>query len=367
MSDLYIGLMSGTSLDGLDVAIVDFEQQLPALHACASRPIPDDLRAGLLDLCHGRNDSLGRVAEMDVCFGRWCAKMINELLKSHRLDRHDIHAIGHHGQTIRHCPDHDPPYTVQIGDPNTIAELTGITTIADFRRGDIAAGGQGAPLVPAFHEILFRSASTDRVIVNIGGIANLTILPADISKPVTGFDCGPGNVLLDLWVHQQLGKTRDEKGDWAASGAVSDTLLAALLRDDFFNRAPPKSSGREYFNLSWLERYPVAGLAPQDVQASLCRLTAETIVDATNAHAPQPSEIIACGGGVHNLALMDALRHLYQAGSVRSSAEYGVPPDWIEAMAFAWLARQTLHGKAGNLPSVTGARHPLVLGGIYTA
>jgi len=367
MSELYIGLMSGTSLDGLDVAIVDFATDRPSILVQDGHAFPESMRGVLLEICHGVHDSLDRVAVLDVRFTRWCAEVVNETLARHRLRAGDIKAIGYHGQTVRHRPNQEAPYTIQIGDPNVMAENTKITTVSDFRRRDLAAGGQGAPLVPAFHELLFRDHEVSRAVVNIGGIANVTLLPAVEEKPVTGFDCGPGNVLLDLWIQEHHGEKYDTEGGWAATGTVNSKLLESFLGDKFFTLAPPKSSGREYFNLAWLRNHAIEHDLPENVQATLCLLTARSIIDAIDRYGPETQEVLVCGGGVHNLVLLDWLHRLQNRYRIRSTNEYGIPPEWVEAMAFAWLARQTLRGETGNLPSVTGARHPVILGGIYQA
>jgi anhydro-N-acetylmuramic acid kinase len=281
-----------------------------------------------------------------------------------------VRAIGSHGQTVRHEPDGDHPFSVQIGDPNVIAEITGITTIADFRRRDIAAGGQGAPLVPAFHAAVLRSSDEDRVALNIGGMANITVLPRDPAQAVTGFDTGPGNVLMDAWAARHLGTPLDSEGRWAGSAPRDEALLAVLLSDEYFQRQPPKSTGREHFNMTWLEaRLAQLGTAPEpaQVQASLAALTALSCAAAIQRYAPRTQQVLVCGGGVHNVTLLQQLTDALPGVRVASTQTQGLDPDWVEALAFAWLAQQTLAGKPGNLPSVTGARAPVVLGGIYSA
>jgi anhydro-N-acetylmuramic acid kinase len=367
MTQLFIGLMSGTSMDGVDAVLTDFSSEPPRLLATASRPLPAAMRQGLLALCSGGGaDELGQLAQLDVEVGRLFGQAAMAVLKQAGIAATEIAAIGSHGQTVRHRPDAQPPYTVQIGDPNTIAEHTGITTVADFRRRDMAAGGQGAPLVPAFHAAAFRSADEHRVVVNIGGIANITVLPADPQQPVTGFDTGPGNVLLDAWIWANRGLGHDAEGRWAATGQIDGQLLEAMLNDPFLRRKPPKSTGREHFNPSWLKNM-LAGrmLDPNDVQATLAEYTARTIALAVDEHAHASERVLVCGGGAHNTDLMQRLQRCLPARAVQSTAAHGLEPDWVEAVAFAWLARQTLHRCAGNVAAVTGARHPVVLGGIY--
>jgi anhydro-N-acetylmuramic acid kinase len=365
--ELYIGLMSGTSGDGIDAALVDFSQSRPVVIATHYTPYTQAVRNKILALCHKGEDEIQRLGELDILLGNEFAQATNCLLKQQSLEPKVIKAIGSHGQTIRHHP-HDPyRFTLQIGDPNTIAAMTGITTVADFRRKDIALGGQGAPLVPAFHQFLLTSDKIDRVIVNIGGIANVTFLPKK-TAPVSGFDTGPGNVLLDVWVHDQLNQKHDEKGNWGAQGTMQPRLLECLLADPYFQLSPPKSTGREYFNLAWLKEHLNTfskEVAPMDVQTTLVELTAQTIVNCIRAQMTS-GEILICGGGVHNDFLMLRLQALSTPSfSIASTNEYGIDPDWVEAVAFAWLARQTLKRQPGNVPSVTGAKQAVILGGVY--
>ncbi|MEO6697233.1 MAG: anhydro-N-acetylmuramic acid kinase [Gammaproteobacteria bacterium] len=368
MSDLYIGLMSGTSMDAADAVLVDFGFNPPKLIATHRIPLAPELRSALLALCVPGPNEIERMAELDGRLGEIFAASALAVLKNANVKASDVHAIGSHGQTIRHQPTGPYPYSLQIGNPALIAQRTGITTVADFRRADIAAGGQGAPLVPAFHNAVFRSEEHDRVVVNIGGIANIAILPKDKNLSVTGFDTGPGNVLLDTWAERHLGKRMDEDGRFAASGHVCEGLLNTLLSDDYFALTPPKSTGREHFNIAWLDAALQAhtGTSAQDVQATLCELTTASIAQAIQHYAPQTSEILICGGGAHNAHLMQRLRAHLKSCSVESSEKHGINPDWVEAMAFAWLAKQRLEGKPGNLPTVTGAKRAVVLGGIYS-
>jgi len=361
---LYIGVMSGTSLDGLDIALIE---QDPAIKLIATHyvPMPQSLRAELLGLCVSGPDEIARSAIAQQDWVKLAAQGINTLLTQQKLNPEDIRAIGSHGQTIRHEPARG--FTVQIGNPALLTELTGITVVSDFRSRDVAAGGQGAPLVPAFHEALFGESTGQRAVLNVGGFSNLSLI--ETGKPVTGFDCGPGNVLLDAWIHDQRGDTYDQAGHWAASGKVNPVLLKALLSDAFFATQGPKSTGREVFNLEWLQQHfsRVPTIAAEDVQATLLELTALTIVDALQAAQSETQELLVCGGGAHNITLMNRLISLLPDTNVSSTASHGVDPDWVEAMAFAWLAHCCLEHIAANRPSVTGARGLRVLGAIYPA
>lgn len=365
MKQHYIGLMSGTSMDGIDAVLVDFAGPSPRLLAQHHLPYADTLRQELLALCRPGEDELRRFGQLDVQLGRLYAQAVQQLLEQAAFDPTQVAAIGCHGQTVRHHPELSPPFTLQIGDPNTLAELSGIPTVMDFRRHDLAVGGEGAPLVPAFHAALLRSEDCERVIVNIGGMANLTVLPSAPEQAVSGFDTGPGNVLLDAWVERQQGLPFDRDGAWAAQGQVDEVLLESLLADPYFSRPPPKSTGREYFNLDWLLGR-IGRCAPEDVQATLLELTARSIAGAVEAHGAASGELLVCGGGARNSQLMAALARRLPRWHVASSAEYGVDPQWIEAMAFAWLARQRCQELPGNLPAVTGAHRAVVLGGLYS-
>ncbi|PRA26032.1 anhydro-N-acetylmuramic acid kinase [Pseudomonas poae] len=360
----YIGVMSGTSLDGLDIALIE---QAPAIKLIATHyiPMPDTLRTELLALCASGPDEIARSALAQHNWVSLAAQGIHALLAQQDLTPQDIRAIGSHGQTIRHEPARG--FTVQIGNPALLTELTGITVVSDFRSRDVAAGGQGAPLVPAFHEALFGESTGNRAVLNVGGFSNLSLI--ETGKPVAGFDCGPGNVLLDAWIHQQRGEHFDRDGRWAASGKVEPLLLNALLSDPFFETKGPKSTGREVFNVHWLTRHlgRLPEFAPQDIQATLLELTAKTIIESLQTAQAQTETLLVCGGGAHNAALMDRLAALLPATRVSSTSTYGVDPDWVEAMAFAWLAHCCLEGIAANRPSVTGARGLRVLGAIYPA
>jgi anhydro-N-acetylmuramic acid kinase len=314
-------------------------------------------------LCASGPDEIARSAMAQQNWVKLAAQGIHTLLDEQNLKPEDIRAIGSHGQTIRHEPSRG--FTVQIGNPALLTELTGITVVSDFRSRDVAAGGQGAPLVPAFHEALFEEQAGNRAVLNVGGFSNLSLI--EPGKPVAGFDCGPGNVLLDAWIHQQRGENFDRDGQWAASGKIEPVLLKALLEDPFFLTKGPKSTGREVFNLQWLQQHLVQlpAFQAQDVQATLLELTAQTIVESLQTAQPTTETLLVCGGGAHNGTLMNRLATLLPSTQVSSTAAYGVDPDWVEAMAFAWLAHCCLNGIAANRPSVTGARGLRVLGAIY--
>jgi anhydro-N-acetylmuramic acid kinase len=363
-AEFYLGLMSGTSLDGIDAVLVRFTAKggMPEQLGSHYLPYPDDLKARLLALHAPQPNELHLAYGMGVELASLYANAVHELLDKATTSASLIRAIGCHGQTIRHRP--DAGYTIQLVNGSMLAERTGITCITDFRSRDIAAGGQGAPLVPAFHAGALSSTLEHRLIINIGGIANLTNLPP--SGNVTGFDCGPGNMLMDAWTARHQGRPFDENGAWAATGKVLPGLLKTLLRHDFFTARPPKSAGREQFNLAWLDGLLTGIEAAADVQATLLELTARGIVEAANAYCQGFDALYVCGGGVHNRALMNRLAEL--AGKpVHSTAVLGIDPDSMEALAFAWLARQCLYGKPGNLPAVTGAAGLRTLGAIYPA
>lgn len=366
-SALYLGLISGTSADGIDAALVSFEQGLPQLRAALTHPWPEALRERVLalaqDLTAFNLDAFGR---LDVAVGRHFAEATRALLESSGTAPTAVRAIGSHGQTVRHRPGGEAPFTLQIGDPTVIAEACGIDVVADFRRADVAAGGQGAPLLPVVHAMLLGQRGTTRVVLNLGGIANITVLGPE--GQVLGFDTGPANGLLDAWCMEQRGEPFDRDGAFAAAGSVDAPLLESLLTDSYFTLPPPKSTGREHFHLAWLLRQPrVALLAPSDVQATLLELTAHTVADAIEAHAPAATDVLVCGGGVHNSQLMERLAEWLAPRRVASTAAHGIDPDYLEAAAFAWLARQRVLGLPGNLPAVTGARGRRVLGALYPA
>jgi anhydro-N-acetylmuramic acid kinase len=368
---LYIGVMSGTSLDGIDIAIVDLTSSNEwQLITAQTFPFPADLHDKLLTLITSQQCELRELGEVDIKLGQITAQSINSLLAKHQIDTRDISAIGSHGQTLYHAPNSDYPFSMQIGNGNVIAELTGITTVADFRQRDIAAGGQGAPLVPAFHSELFANNHEDRVIVNIGGISNLTLLPANKEQVVTGFDTGPGNVLLDGWIQRHQQQSYDKQGQWAASGKCNDELLTILLDEAYFQQSIPKSTGRELFNMKWLDDKLIElnnPISATDVQATLVQLTAHTIANGIKCHLDSSKIIFICGGGAHNDYLTSQIQVLLGDIEVSTTETLGLHPDWVEACAFAWLAYKTLNKQPGNMSAVTGASHPVILGAIYSS
>jgi anhydro-N-acetylmuramic acid kinase len=363
MAELYIGLMSGTSMDGVDAALVDFQTPTGRLVGTRFLSYSETLRDEALALNGICADEMDRAARLGNSLAELYAQCIHALLSQCAVPANQISAIGCHGQTVRHRP--ELGYTVQLGNPSLLAERTGIPVIADFRSRDIAAGGQGAPLVPAFHAACFRSAQTHRVILNIGGIANLTDL-APVGA-VRGFDTGPGNLLLDQWCQRHTGARFDRDGAWAAQGAVIDLLLADMLSESFFHAAPPKSTGRDLFNAQWLAARLPERYAPVDVQATLLELSAQSIAQAMSRFCTDAKKLYVCGGGAHNRQLMQRLSALLPSLSIGTTAALGLDPDWVEAAAFAWLARARLHQLPGNLPEVTGALGPRILGALYPA
>lgn len=365
---LYLGAISGTSVDGLDLALVDFTDGVRVV-AATTVTIPDDLQKTLLALGQSGGGDLDRLGSADAALGIFIGESALTFLRDNGHSGTAISAIGSHGQTVRHRPGGDYPFTLQIGDPNRIAEITGITTVADFRRRDMAAAGQGAPLVPPFHEALFRSTDENRAVLNLGGIGNLTLLPADALAAISGFDTGPANALMDDWILLNRQQRYDRSGSWAAAGQVDEKLLERLLSDPYLAAPPPKSTGREHYNLAWLQNHlavygnddPPAGA---EVQATLCAFTAETVARALAAWGRDTERVLVCGGGRHNRTLLASLRQRIGC-PVETTDQHGVDGDCLEAAAFAWLARQTLTNQPGNAPTVTGARGARVLGGIF--
>jgi anhydro-N-acetylmuramic acid kinase len=365
---LYLGLISGTSADGIDAALVRFAddtaQARPELVFGRTYAWDPMLRARLVAL--GQQSAqltLDEVGDLDVRIGRAFAGAANAAIADSGVARSELAAIGSHGQTLRHRAHGDLPFTLQLGDPSTIAERCGMAVVADFRRRDVAAGGHGAPLVPAFHAATLHDVGEDRAVLNLGGIANLTLLPAQ--GAVRGFDTGPANGLMDAWCLRHTGHGFDACGAFAAGGHVDEALLARLLDEPWFAMPPPKSTGRDQFHLDWVESKLSGNEGAADVQATLLALTTQTVAAALRASQPATRRVIACGGGVHNPVLMAALADAMPGIQVESSARHGLDPDCVEAMAFAWLARETLANRPGNLPAVTGAAGPRVLGGIY--
>ncbi|HDZ49347.1 hypothetical protein LCGC14_0184540 [marine sediment metagenome] len=366
----YIGLMSGTSLDGIDAALIIIEDDLPPrLLATHAEPMPDELHHMLFTLSHAEQVSFAQLAAAEDAFCQCQASAVQQLLAPLSLKPEHIRAIGSHGQTIEHAPkghDGGPAYTLQLDNPSLLAELTSCTVVADFRRRDLAAGGQAAPLAPAFHQALFGRADAHQLVLNLGGFANLTWLSSQPSDPVIGFDTGPANVLLDGWFSLHQGGRFDQNGDWAASGKIDEELLTRLLSEPFFQQPPPRSTGRELFHLDWLQQHLSGQETAADVQATLAELTAVSVAQGIDQLLIEGSlTLITAGGGAHNAHLMQRLAHHIPSAIFASPAAYGWPEDWIEAGAFAWLAHQRLNHLPGNLPSVTGARGPRVLGGIY--
>jgi anhydro-N-acetylmuramic acid kinase len=371
--NLFIGLMSGTSLDGVDGVLAafptDVADRVIQTSSAAHVPFPDDLRDELMALQTPGENEIHREALAANHLAKCYAKCVTLLLEKAEIESSLVAAIGAHGQTIRHRP--ELGYTRQTNNPALLAELTGIDVIADFRSRDIAAGGQGAPLVPAFHEAVFGDTDKTRVVANIGGIANISVL--SLGQDIVGFDTGPGNVLMDAWAAIHIGKAYDDAGAWAASGRVLPALLNALLEEPFLALPPPKSTGRDLFHKSWLDRRlaSFAGALPADVQATLAEFTAITLADAVAVHACGTTSVYVCGGGAYNIHLMHRLQQALAErripAAVRSTDALGVPPNHVEALAFAWLARRHMEGNAGNLTAVTGAAGPRILGAHYPA
>ena len=367
MPDHYIGLISGTSMDGVDAVIARFESGGLTLSASLAHPYPPELKSLLQTvIAKPATCGLDLLGTLDRRVGECFRDAALAVMQSAGMRAEDIAAIGSHGQTLRHRPDGEHPFSLQIGDAATIAAGTGTTTVCDFRRADIAAGGQGAPLTPPFHHWLFGAAGSPRVVLNLGGIANITVLPGD-DTAIIGFDTGPGNTLMDAWIREHRGLPFDAGGDWAASGKVVNRLLTALHADAYFDLPAPKSTGFEHFNLDWLRSFGIDGEAPVDVQATLSELTALSVAAAIEKSADATRDIFVCGGGVHNKDLLRRLGARLPGKAISSTADVGLDPDWVEAAAFAWLAMRTMQGETGNLPSVTGANHNKVLGAIHYA
>jgi len=370
LTELYLGLMSGTSMDGVDTALCELRnRRFLRVVGAQSQAYPGALREELLRLQRQQPAvTLGALTRLDHAVARCFADAATGLLREVGLTAAEVRGLGSHGQTVFHDPA-GARSSLQLGDPSLIAALTGITTVADFRRADIARGGQGAPLVPAFHHSVFASDWEARAVVNIGGIANLTALPGADARAVRGFDTGPGNGLMDEWIQLQQRQPMDREGIWAASGHVHDGLLQALLAEPYFAQAPPKSTGRGELNLDWVRRrFPQLGeLSAADVQRTLCELTAATVASALQAHAPTTGSLYVCGGGAQNALLMRRLKELLPKVGVNDTGRLGLAPGLVEPAAFAWLAMRTLQELPGNLPAVTGASGDAVLGGIYRA
>jgi anhydro-N-acetylmuramic acid kinase len=389
----YIGLMSGTSADAIDGVIICIDQHQISLVKTLTLPIPEAIKSMIFCLAISGENEIEKIRYLDYELAQLFSTISLKLCQESNISTNHIRAIGSHGQTIRHYPpDHKSPaqqqypacnesfntdaskqgYTLQIGDPNIIVQQTGITTVTDFRRRDIAAGGHGAPLAPAFHSAFFASAKQNRIILNTGGIANITYLPASnhpTNNEVIGFDTGPANGLMDAWCQLHLQQHYDESGQWAASGAIDQELLKALLKHPYFALPPPKSTGRETFNISWVNRVLATQnrvISAEDVQATLTELTVETITTEINK-IDSNADVYICGGGAHNSYFCERLRHHLSNNKLSSTEVLGIHPDWVEAAAFAWLAKRAIDKLPGNLPSVTGAREEVISGGIYWA
>lgn len=359
----YLGLLSGTSMDGVDAAIVDFSNEKPAIIATHQKPYRRTLHQQIQQLIQ-QPHRLADYGACDAALGECFADAANTVLQNSGLDKQQVRAIGSHGQSVWHAPTHEHPFSLQIGCPARIAVRTGITTIADFRRADIAHGGQGAPLVPAFHQAIFSNSNETRAVINLGGIANITVLAPD--NTVIGYDTGPANILLDHNARQHFNQPYDKNGAIAAQGQINQLLLQALLSDDYFAESAPKSTGPEHFNSDWLAPYLHDHiLPPQDQQATLTALTAHSVaLEIQRSHA---TRALLCGGGVHNTTLVNMLVAQLPDVAIETTTTHGIDPDWVEAAAFAWLAKQTLAQQPGNLPSVTGANQAAILGAIYPA
>lgn len=360
--------MSGTSLDGVDIALMDFAKSPPKMTACDFFPMPEELRADISALLKTGETNLQKLGEIDHRLGLLYAQTINAFLEKNQLKAENIQAIGCHGQTVWHSPDSVYPFTTQIGDMNLVAAKTGITTIADFRRKDMAVGGQGAPLVPAFHQAIFSDANRLTVVLNIGGISNISVLKPN--SPTIGYDVGAGNTLMDSWIEQHQGKRYDKNGEWAKSGQIMPDLLVELLNEPFFSKIPPKSTGRELFNLTWLAKklQNFTACKPEDVQRTLAEFTAKSIAnELIPLETKLPCLLLVCGGGARNSLLMERLSALLPNWRVATTTEFGLDIDYVEAAAFAWLAYQRMHSLPSNMPSVTGAKKAVSLGVIYSA
>lgn len=367
---IYIGIMSGTSMDGLDLVAASFDPL--KIHATLTVDLPEDLREELLALSQPGDNEIERMAYADVAFARLAGEAVNQLIQENQLNKQDIVAIGHHGQTIRHRP--HLGFSLQIGDPNLVAEITGIPVVSDFRRRDLAAGGQGAPLVPAFHQALFQHPTINRIILNLGGIANVSVLPAGQPDKVYGYDTGPANMLMDAWCKRHTGQNYDQDGAWAANGVANQHLLEILQRHEFFGKKPPKSTGREDFHLDWLDdqladwrsqpEYDSNDDLPENIQATLLKLTVRPIKKAIARSDLENGELYVCGGGAYNTTLIDQIRWRLRKHNwtVDSTEKLGLAPTWVEAAAFAWLAKQRIENNSANLPAVTGASGFRILG-----
>lgn len=368
MGSIYLGLISGTSTDGIDTVVVSIDGQGKTKQLAARvSPYQPSLRKQLFALQTGKV-ALDELGSLDTQIGEAFAKAANESLAKFNIDKNDVQAIGSHGQTILHRPDVEHPFTLQLGDPNIVAERTGITTVADFRRRDIAAGGQGAPLVPAFHQAWLNDQD-NTIVLNLGGIANITVLNKNGAEPTLGFDTGPANTLMDAWTNKHLSTDFDEDGHWAKQGTVDKKLLGSLLKHPYFRQSPPKSADISQFSIKWLENFlSLHGNIPvQNVAATLVELSVVSIIHAVDQWAPETEQVVACGGGCFNSYFMERLAGKLSPKQLCASSDFGIEPEWVEATAFAWLAHQTMHNQPGNSPASTGAKGLRILGGIYQA
>jgi anhydro-N-acetylmuramic acid kinase len=364
--EIYIGLMSGTSLDGVDIAIVDFDCKPPKALLSETHPYATPVKLRIRDVTHDKAASIDTLCQLNIELGHIYASVVNESLKKANLDKTQIRAIGNHGQTIRHRPDATFPYTLQLGDPNTLAVETGIATVTDFRGIDIALGGQGAPLAPAFHQSIFSSSTNDRIVINIGGIANITYLPSNRAEKVIGFDTGPGNTLSDYWIGLHKNLAYDDAGQWAKSGRIINELLSEIAdKEPFFKKAAPKSTGTDHFNSAWLSSFNINDYSPTDIQATLIELTALSIAESISGLTKHAIECFVCGGGARNLHLIERIQKRLPKSLIQTTKQLNIDPDYVEAIAFAWLAKQRIDNKPGNIPSSTRANRLGILGGLY--
>jgi len=359
--------MSGTSVDAIDAVLMDFSESDTQIISSYSHEIESDLRDSLNSLITEKTLPENH-AHIDKQFAKASSNAVTTLLKQSSINSNDIIAIGSHGQTIFHDPKGNPAVSIQLGNPQIIANTVGIPTIGNFRQADIDAGGQGAPLACAYHAAVLQSSTEERVVLNLGGIANITKLPSDRSEPIIGFDTGPANTLMDIWIKRHLSKTHDESGSWAKSGKINNNLFKLMLDDDYFAATPPKSTGREHFSIDWLHaclEIHNEHIAPQDTQATLLALTTRTIANSITTWCPNVSNVLLCGGGSENTYLVEQLKSVLSETTIQKTSDYGVPAKWMEAMAFAWLAKQHANNKPGNIPSVTGADKAVKLGELF--
>jgi len=367
-NSLYIGLMSGTSMDGIDAALMNFQENKFLTVGTLKKNYPKELRSQLISASKNwKKTNIDQLGRLDQWTGEIFRDAALEIIKKFNIKANQIAAIGSHGQTIRHQPKIENPFSMQIGDPNIIAYGTKITTVSDFRRKDLAAGGEGAPLTPIYHKAIFQNNKINRVVLNIGGISNVTILNKN-SEEIIGFDTGPGNTLLDTWIREKLNKPFDKNGQWAKQGSTNKTLLNSMMSDPYFDLAPPKSTGTEYFNLNWLNRFiGPKNITEVDIQKTLTVFTSESIAQAIERFNPNTEEIILCGGGAKNISLYKEITNRLPKIKISQTNDYGIDSDYLEASAFAYLAKLTISKKTGNVKSVTGSKNQVILGGIYSA